>query len=329
MSAPRRIVVTGGAGYIGSHVVLELLDQGREVVVVDDLSSGRRRAVPRGVPLEVGDVGDAEFVNAVLRRWRPNAVMHFAGSISVAESVARPALYYRNNTAAALCLVDCCLRAGVDRFVFSSTAAVYGARGGGPVAEDAPLEPISPYGRSKLMVERALADMAGAEGLSYAALRYFNVAGADPRGRSGQSGGAATHLVRVACEAAVGKRGALSVYGRDYPTRDGTCVRDYVHVADLARAHVAAVDAVGGGRSLVLNCGSGRGASVLEVVSAVERAAGRGLAVEDAPRRPGDPPFLVADPGRIGREFGWRPLFGLDDMVADALEWERRAALAA
>jgi UDP-glucose 4-epimerase len=322
-----RVLVTGGAGYVGSHAVLALLDAGIGVVVLDDLSTGMREAVPPGVPLVRGSTGDAALLREAFRRYSPSAVLHFAASLVVPESVARPLDYWRNNLSNTLVLTQSCLDAGIRRFVFSSTAAVYGQPDGSPlVDEDTPCAPINPYGASKLAAERALADAGAAHGLSTVVLRYFNVAGADPAGRAGQRRPGATHLVTVACEAALGKRRGIDVFGTDYPTPDGTGVRDYVHVTDLARAHVEAVRhlAMGGG-SLTLNCGYGRGYSVLEVLRAVERVSGRPVPARLAPRRAGDPPALVARADRVREALGWRPAFDdLDRIVSSALAWEGR-----
>lgn len=323
------VLVTGGAGYIGSHAVLALLEAGRPVVVLDDLSTGDRALVPDGVPLVVGDVADAGLVADSLRAHRVGTVMHFAGSIIVPESVADPLKYYRNNTAASRTLIETCLATGVGRFIFSSTAAVYGDPPTRVVTEETPLCPVSPYGWSKLMVERMLADVeAACPAFRYAVLRYFNVAGADPAGRAGQVSPNATHLIKVACEVLLARRQRLTIFGVDYPTPDGTCVRDYIHVADLADAHVRALDHLeAGGDSAVLNCGYGRGYSVRQVTDAVARAAGRPLAVEEGPRRPGDPVELIADSGRLRHLLGWRPRFDdLDLIVRHALNWEGRAS---
>ncbi|MDX1574545.1 MAG: UDP-glucose 4-epimerase GalE [Kiloniellales bacterium] len=320
-----KVLVTGGAGYIGSHVVLACLGAGHEVVVIDDLSTGRREAVPRGVPLIVGDVGDAGLVAKGLETHEIAAVIHMAGKVVVPESVASPLLYYRANTAASRSLIAACAEAGVKSFVFSSTAAVYGAPKETPVTEDAPLEPINPYGRSKLMTEWILADAAAAHGFGCLALRYFNVAGADPRGRAGQSTPQATHLIKVASEAAVGLRDKVEIFGQDYETPDGTCIRDYIHVSDLAAAQVAALRYLAaGGRNRVMNCGYGRGYSVREVLATVEQVNGRPLTVVAAPRRPGDPPVLVADPSRLMSELDWRPQHAdLAAMIESAIGWEK------
>lgn len=320
------VLVTGGAGYIGSHAVLALREAGIGVVVIDDLSTGRRASVPEEVPLIEGDIGDGALVARVLRDHKVSAVMHFAGSIVVPESVIRPLDYYRNNTANTLTLIQAAVAEGVENFIFSSTAAVYGAAAQVPIPEDAPTNPINPYGASKLMSEWMLRDAARAHGLRTAVLRYFNVAGADPQGRSGQASPMSTHLIKIASEAALGIRPELAIYGDNYPTPDGTCVRDYIHVSDLADAHVAALrHLLGGGDSIILNCGYGHGASVREVVEAMERVLGQPLPVRIAPRREGDPPELVAGCARIREVLGWRPKY--DDLlfiVATALSWERR-----
>ena len=318
------VLVTGGAGYIGSHVVLALREAGYPVVVLDDLSAGRRAAVPAGVPFVEGDVGDADAVGRAVAERRVGAAVHLAGSVSVPESIRDPLRYWRNNAGASANFVSACLARGVRRLVFSSTAAVYGVPRTVPVSEDAPTVPISPYGRSKLAVERMLRDAASAHDFRYAALRYFNVAGADPNGRTGQWGGSG-HLIKAACEAALGTRDRLVVFGTDYETADGTCVRDYIHVSDLARAHVAALRRLeGGGGSLVLNCGYGRGVSVREAIEAVRAASGSPFEVRDGPRRAGDPPALVADARRIREALDWTPRHDdLDVIVRAALAWER------
>jgi UDP-glucose 4-epimerase len=324
------VLVTGGAGYIGSHVVLALRDAGLPVIVLDDLSTGSAGAVPDDVPLVRGSTGDGALVRRTIRRHRVGAAIHLAASLVVPESVAQPLAYWRNNVANTLAFAEACAAEGVARLVFSSTAAVYGIAGALPVAENAPCEPINPYGATKLAAERLLQDAAAAHGLSVVALRYFNVAGADPAGRAGQRRPGATHLIKVACEAALGLRAEVAVFGEDYPTPDGTGIRDYIHVADLARAHVEALRhlAMGGG-GCVLNCGYGRGHSVREVLRAVERAAGLRLPVRIAPRRAGDPPAIVAAGARIREVLGWRPAFDdLDRIVADALAWEARMAAA-
>ncbi len=323
------VLVTGGAGFIGSHAVLALLEAGRPVVVIDTLETGFRWAVPEGVPFVQGNVADDALVADTIARHGITAVIHFAGSVVVPESVADPLKYYRNNTAASRSLLETCVGCGVRHFLFSSTAAVYGLPARTPVAEDAPARPINPYGWSKLMTERMLADVAAAHPLNYGALRYFNVAGADPAGRTGQSTVGATHLIKVAVEAAVGRRPGVSIFGTDFATPDGTGVRDYIHVWDLALAHVAALDALEAEprASFTLNCGYGRGFSVREVLDSVDRVAGARIVRTIAPRRPGDPDALVADNRAILARLDWRPRFdSLETIVAHALAWERRLA---
>ena len=319
------ILVTGGAGYIGSHVVLQLRSRGERVVVLDDLSRGFRRAVV-DAPLIVGRVDDRETVRSLLRQHAVDTVMHFAAYTIVPESMREPLKYYGNNTCATRALLECCLEEGVPHFVFSSTAAVYGIPAEGVAAETTPTAPINPYGTSKLMSEWILRDLAAASALRYVALRYFNVAGSDTSGRIGQATPNATLLVKVACEAAVGKRPGVSIFGTDYPTPDGTGVRDYLHVEDLASAHVDALAYLrGGGASATLNVGYGHGYSVRQVLAAVERAAQVKLRVEEQPRRAGDPPALIARAERIRKELGWQPrLDDLDAIVRTSLEWERR-----
>lgn len=302
------VLVTGGAGYIGSHMVLALRDRGERVVVVDDLSTGFRQAVPDGVELVVGDVGDAELIGRTIRAHAVESIAHFAAKIVVPDSVADPLLYYLANTAKSRSLIEAAVRGGVGRMIFSSTAAVYGDVSGEPVGEDERPSPVSPYGRSKLMTEWILGDTAAAHGLSFAALRYFNVAGADPAGRSGQSTPNATHLIKVAAQAALGRRERLEVFGTDYPTPDGSCVRDYIHVSDLADAHLCALDHLRtAGGTITLNCGYGRGYSVLEVIEVMKRVSGVDFAVKLSPRRPGDPAAIVAGADRIRSELGWTP----------------------
>lgn len=328
METQGTVLVTGGAGYIGSHVVLALRDAGRRVAVIDNLSTGRRAAVPDGAPLIEADIGDRAALNQAISDHGVSTVMHFAGSIVVPESVTRPLEYYRNNTANSLNLIDACRENGVGRFIFSSTAAVYGMPETLPVDEDSPTRPINPYGSSKLMTEWMLRDAAAAHDLRYVALRYFNVAGADPAGRSGQCTRQATHLLEIAAQTAMGRRAEMQIFGDDYPTPDGTCVRDYIHVSDLAAAHLAALTYLeAGGASATLNCGYGRGFSVREALAAVERTLGRPLPVRMAPRRAGDPPALVAGVERIGRTLDWTPRYAdLDIIVATALAWEQRRA---
>ena len=320
------VLVTGGAGYIGSHMALELLGADEAVVVLDNLSTGLAWAVPKSATLVVGDVGDQHLVQRVVESHGVTSIIHFAGSIVVPDSVADPLGYYLNNTVKSRALIEVAVKSGIHHFIFSSTAAVYGMTGDTPVTEDAPLAPMSPYGSSKRMTEIMLADTARAHDLRYVALRYFNVAGADPNGRSGQSTPRATHLVKVACETALGKRSRMQVFGTDYPTPDGTCLRDYIHVTDLARAHMAALCYLrAGGESDIFNCGYGRGFSVLEVIDAVKRAAGRDFEVRMSERRPGDPARVVAASQRIRKVLGWVPEHDtLDTIVRDALSWEER-----
>ena len=324
----RTILVTGGAGYIGSHVVLQLVEAGERVVVLDNLSTGFREAVI-GAELILGDVGDQSLVERVLREHDVDTVMHFAARTIVPESVADPLRYYGNNTCATRNLLACCRDAGVIRFVFSSTAAVYGIPPDGIADEQTPTAPINPYGTSKLMSEWMLRDLAAAGGPRYVALRYFNVAGCDPEGRVGQSTKNATLLVKVACEAALGKRQALAIFGTDYATPDGTGVRDYIHVDDLARAHLDALAYLrAGGTSTTLNCGYGHGYSVREVLAAVGRAHGAPVPFVEQPRRAGDPPSLIARSRRVRDVLGWKPRHDdLDFIARTALAWERRLPL--
>ena len=321
------VLVTGGAGYIGSHTVLELLDAGESApIVLDDLSTGFRWSVPDGAPLVIGDFGDESLVSNLIERHGVDEIIHFAAKIVVPDSVADPLGYYLNNTAKARTLLAASIACGVKRFIFSSTAAVYGDPLHNPVTEDEPLKPVSPYGRSKLMVEWMLEDAARAHGLAYVALRYFNVAGADPKGRAGQSTPNATHLIKVAAQAALGLRKKLQVFGDDYPTPDGTCVRDYIQVTDLSRAHLDALRYLrDGGANLTANCGYERGFSVLEVIESVKRVSGVDFEVKIAPRRPGDPAAIVAANGKIRQALGWTPHHdNLDEIVRQALDWEKR-----
>ncbi len=320
------VLVTGGAGYIGSHMVYALTDRGEDVIVLDNLSTGFDWAVSPAATLVVGDIGDAELLNRLFSTHDIDAIIHFAGSIVVPESVENPLKYYRNNTVNSRTLMEAAVNAGVKRFIFSSTAAVYGIPEVNPATEDAPLAPINPYGRSKLMTEWMLEDVARAhEGFDYVALRYFNVAGADPRGRTGQSTPEATHLIKVACQTALGQREKMFIFGDDYDTEDGTCIRDYIHVSDLIAAHVDALDYLrDGGASAVFNCGYGHGYSVKQVIDTVKRVSGVDFAVEVAPRRAGDPPALVAAADRIRQTLNWQPqLDDLEGIVASALAWER------
>ena len=319
------VLVTGGAGYVGSHMVLELVDAGERVVVLDNLSAGFPWAVAEGVPLIVGDIGDQTLVARLIREHGVGAIIHFAASVVVPDSVRDPLDYYRNNTVNSRALIDCALKNGIRQFIFSSTAAVYGDPAKIPAKEDSPTQPTSPYGWSKLMTEIMLRDAAHAHDLSYLVLRYFNVAGSDPRHRTGQSSKAATHLIKVAVEAALGLRPKLQIFGTDYPTPDGTCIRDYIHVSDLARAHSDALRHLrSGGPSLTLNCGYGHGFSVLEVIETVKRVAGVDFKVETAPRRPGDPARIVADSELARATLRWQPRFdNLATIVEHALAWER------
>ena len=319
------VLVTGGAGYIGSHMVLALLDAGEEVVVVDNLSTGFEWALPPEARLIVGDMGDSDLVGRAIREHRVDAIAHFAAKIVVPESVADPLGYYLNNTVKSRALIEAAVRGGVERFIFSSTAAVYGDVDTKPVGEDKPLSPVSPYGRSKLMTEWMLADAGKAHGLRHVVLRYFNVAGADPKGRSGQSSANATHLIKVAAQTALGDRPHIEVFGTDYPTPDGSCLRDYIQVTDLAQAHMDALTHLRqGGESLTLNCGYGQGYSVLEVIDVVKRVSGCDFEVRLSPRRPGDPAAIVAKADRVRERLGWQPRFDdLSQIVAQALAWER------
>ncbi len=325
MSEKQSVLVTGGAGYIGSHVVLQLRERGERVVVLDNLSTGFRQAVG-DTPLVVGDMGDLELVSRVLREHQVDTVMHFAAKTIVPESVREPLRYYANNTSMTRNLLECCQRDGINQFVFSSTAAVYGMPDSGIAGEDMALAPINPYGTSKLMSEWILRDMAAVSDFRYVSLRYFNVAGSDMQCRIGQATAKATLLIKVACEAMVGKRTHVSIYGTDYPTPDGTGVRDYIHVQDLATAHLNALDYLrGGGRSEVLNCGYGHGYSVREVLESVQRVAGRQLEIRIEPRREGDPPSLVARADSVRALLGWKPgLDDLDTIVRSALRWEEK-----
>jgi UDP-glucose 4-epimerase len=321
------ILVTGGAGYIGSHVVLQLRARGDQVVVLDDLSTGFRQAV-LDTPLVVGKVGNRDLVLDILRTHGVDTVMHFAAHTIVPESVANPLKYYGNNTCSTRNLLECCVETGVRHFVFSSTAAVYGIPADNLAAETSPTAPINAYGTSKLMSEWMLRDVAASSPLRYVALRYFNVAGSDSAGRIGQATPKATLLIKVACEAAVGKRPHVSIYGTDYPTPDGTGVRDYIHVEDLATAHLDALSYLRkGGTPQVLNVGYGHGYSVREVLKSVERIAGHSLTIREEPRRAGDPPVIVARADRVRSELGWQPrLDDLDTIVKTSLQWEQRLA---
>ena len=320
------VLVTGGAGYIGGHMTLGLMDAGETVVVLDNLSTGFAWGVPDGAKLVVGDTGDADLVVRLIAEHEVDAVAHFAAKIVVPESVIDPLDYYLNNTSNARTLIETAIKGGVKSFIFSSTAAVYGETWSELVSEDAPQAPISPYGRSKLMVEWMLEDASRAYDFRYVALRYFNVAGADPAGRLGQSTPKATHLIKRGVQTALGIYPSLEIFGQDYPTRDGTCVRDYIQVTDLIDAHLAALAYLrGGGASLVCNCGYGHGQTVKEVVEVVKRVSGADFRVIMSPRRPGDPAALVARADRAKSALGWRPARdNLDEIVRQALDWERR-----
>lgn len=320
-----RVLVTGGAGYIGSHTVIALLDAGWQVDVVDNLSTGSRRLVPKGVPLHMGDVGNQLFMTELLEKIKPEAVVHFAACISVPESVANPLKYYNNNFVNSCRLVEVCVSAGIERFIFSSTAAVYGMPKTLPVSEQEPTNPINPYGRSKLMTEEMLRDVSAATKLRYVALRYFNVAGADPKGRSGQVVKNSTNLIKVVSELAVGHRNGMTVHGDDYRTADGTCIRDFIHVTDLADAHVAALEyLMKGGASEVMNCGYGSGYSVKNVLSTAGGLVGRDLDYDVGPRRSGDPEEVIADTRRIRDRLSWSPRHDdLELILRTAIAWER------
>jgi UDP-glucose 4-epimerase len=321
------VLVTGGAGYIGSHAVLALKDGGWPVAVIDDLSNGNRIVVPEEVPFYEGNIADRALMERIFDEQGTKAIMHFAGSIVVPESVEKPLLYYANNTVATHALVSAAVDAGVKHILFSSTAAVYGAPERVPIDEEDSKQPINPYGASKLMTERMLSDSSAAYALNYGALRYFNVSGADPELRSGQIGRGSTHLIKVAVEAAIGKRDHVDVFGDDYPTPDGTCIRDYIHVSDLANAHVLALERLIAqpDENLVANCGYGRGLSVLEVLDAVDRRLNDPVRREMKPRRAGDPPMLVASNRRLVETLDWTPGFDdIDTIVTHALEWERK-----
>ena len=321
------VLVTGGAGYIGSHAVLALVDQGWPVAVIDNLTTGFRWAVPDGVPFYQGDIEDAGLLARIFAEQGTRAVMHFAGSIIVPESVENPLKYYHNNTAKSRALIAAAVAGGLPHFIFSSTAATYGSPKESPVREDSPKLPINPYGMSKLMTETMLGDVARAYPLNYCALRYFNVAGADPRARTGQSTAGATHLIKVAVEAALGSRSHVEVFGTDYATPDGTGVRDYIHVSDLAAAHVLALEALiaSPAESLTMNAGYGRGFSVLEVLDAVDRVTNLTIERRLSPRRAGDPDALISDNAKIKATLPWVPQYAdLDVIVAHALQWERR-----
>ena len=319
-------LVTGGAGYIGSHTTYALLDRGDKVVVLDNLSTGLQAQIGEGARFVKGDIGDRALLERTIREHAVDAVIHFAGSIVVPDSVADPLGYYENNVVKSRDVIAVCLATGVKNFIFSSTATVYDADARQPLKEDERKTPISPYARSKLMTEWMLEDVAHAHDFRYHVLRYFNVAGADPKGRTGQSTPKATHLIKRAAQVALGRLPHLDIFGTDYPTPDGTGVRDYIHVTDLANAHLLALDALrAGAPSAAYNCGYGRGLSVRQVVEGVERVTGKPLPVREGPRRPGDPPTLISDPSRIKAALGWKPAHDdLDGIIRSAIDWERR-----
>lgn len=323
------VLVTGGAGYVGSHCALALLESGEKVIVLDNLSTGSSNAVPDLATFVLGDVGDKELVTGIIRMEAVDTIVHLAASTVVPDSVGRPLEYYRNNTANSITLIEAAAEEKVENFIFSSTAAVYGAGNDTPLTEANELRPMSPYGVSKMMTERMLSDTAVAGGPRYIILRYFNVAGADPLGRTGQSTPKATHLIKVACKAVLSKQREIAIFGTDYPTRDGTCIRDYIHVTDLAQAHVSALDHLRkGGSSEIFNCGYEHGYSVLEVIHAVEDVSGQKLNVRFSQRRPGDPPTVVASSAKIRKALSWRPrLDNLNAIVGHALAWEERLAV--
>lgn len=320
------VLITGGAGYIGSHMAHHLLAAGEDIVVLDNLSTGVKKNLPADVAFMEGDIADQGLVSKVLRDHKVDSVIHFAGSVVVPESVEKPLLYYANNTAGARNLIEAAIRQGVANFIFSSTAAVYGTPKVLPVSEDSPTVPDSPYGRSKLMTEWILQDAAAAHPLKFGILRYFNVAGADPAGRTGQSTPRATHLIKRACQVATGQVPHLTIFGTDYDTTDGTGVRDYIHVSDLVDIHQCVLNHLRkGGGSLLINCGYGQGFSVRQVAATVERIAGQKLKIEEAPRRPGDMASVVADSAKLSKILGWKPNHAdLDTIVTTALNWERR-----
>ncbi len=320
------VLVTGGAGYIGSHMVQALVEAGESVVVIDNLSTGFSAFLPQGVPLFIGDAADENLVEGVISTHEVKSIIHFAGSVVVPDSMRDPLAYYRNNTMTTRSLLNAAVKSGVDRFIFSSTAAVYGNPDQVPVPENAPTRPLSPYGSSKLMTEIMLHDIASAHGMSYVVLRYFNVAGADPQARIGLATVGATHLLKIAVEAATGQRAKIDVFGTDYPTPDGSCIRDFIHVSDLAQAHRAALSYLrGGGASVTLNCGYGRGYSVLETIEAVRRVSGRNFAVQYGPRRPGDIMTMIADTSRIRATLDWTPQYDdLETIATHALAWEEK-----
>src|ERR1700694_3171075 len=320
------VLVTGGAGYIGSHTVHALVEAGESVCSIAHLATGFSTALPEGMPLFIGDAADENLIESVVEAHGVESIIHFAGSVVVTDSMRDPLAYYRNNTMTTRSLLNAAVKCGVSRFIFSSTAAVYGNPDQVPVPEDAPTRPLSPYGSSKLMTEIMLHDTASAHGMNYVVLRYFNVAGADPQARIGLATVGATHLLKIAVEAATGQRAKIEVFGTDYPTPDGSCIRDFIHVSDLAQAHRAALSYLrGGGTSVTLNCGYGRGYSVLETIEAVRRVSGRSFAVQYAPRRSGDIMTMIADTGRIRSTLDWTPQYDdLETIAAHALAWEEK-----
>src|SRR5476649_2433475 len=320
------VLVTGGAGYIGSHMVQALVEAGESVAVIDNLSTGFSAFLPEGVPLFIGDAGDQNLVEGVIAAHGVDSIIHFAGSVVVPDSMRDPLAYYRNNTMTTRSLLNAAVKCGVNRFIFSSSAAVYGNPDQMPVPESAPTRPLSPYGSSKLMAEIMLHDTASAHGMNYVVLRYFNVAGTDPLARIGLATVGATHLLKIAVETATGQRSKIDVFGTDYPTPDGSCIRDFIHVSDLAQAHRAALSYLRtGGASTTLNCGYGRGYSVLETIEAVRRVSGRNFAVQTAPRRPGDIMTMIADTSRIGTTLDWTPRHAdLETIATHALAWEEK-----
>ncbi|WP_162653361.1 UDP-glucose 4-epimerase GalE [Lentilitoribacter sp. Alg239-R112] len=322
----KKILITGGAGYIGSQTVLAALDQGYDVAIIDNLSTGRRENIPPKVIFYEVDLVDKPKVEQVLKKFLPDTVIHFAGSIVVGESVENPIKYYRNNTYASLALIEACVKHNVQRFIFSSTAAVYGSPDRGRVKEIFPTIPINPYGHSKLMTEQILSDAAKSHGFRYAVLRYFNVAGADLNLRTGQSAPLATHLIKVACQAVLGLRPSVEIYGTDYDTPDGTCIRDFIHVSDLANAHLDVLNYMTQkDASDIFNCGNGRGHSVKQILDAVQRVSGVDLNIKYGNRRAGDPPFLIADTSRLRDRTGWVAQHAnIDEIVSSALAWERK-----
>lgn len=320
------ILITGGAGYIGSHMAHHLVEAGEDIVVLDNLSTGVEKNLPQNIAFARGDIADQGLVSKLIDSHKIDSVVHFAGSVVVPESVEKPLDYYANNTSGARTLIETCVRHGVPNFIFSSTAAVYGTPKILPVSEDSPTIPDSPYGRSKLMTEWILQDTAAAHPLKFGILRYFNVAGADPKGRTGQSTPRATHLIKRACQVATGQAPHLTIFGTDYDTADGTGVRDYIHVSDLVDIHQCVLNHLRkGGDPLLINCGYGRGFSVRQVAATVERVAGQALKIEEAPRRPGDMASVIANTAKLSKTLGWKPKYDdLDVIVTTALDWERR-----